>query len=165
MSGMSDEEIDQTPQLGHLPEEAGIFVNYRFTTRDLTETEDFRLLRAVIARIEELNEDQTTSFLFLLAGKVVIFFYEGKTLDVSATADYGVGVVELWTSVRGNDWYVKKTYKGDPDDLLEYLKKGFVGTPTVEEGKVSEEPKTSLGKKLECRGKALFRLTTNKETL
>jgi hypothetical protein len=151
MAGMTVEETKQVPVLGELPDHAGILVAYRFTTRDLTETEDFRMLRAVVKRIESLNADPNTNFSFDFAGKVVIFAYEGKTLDVTVTADYANDEVELWTGFRGQDWYIKKTFKGSPEDILDYLKDGYVGSPQIEQGKASEEPKAALGKKTDCR--------------
>jgi hypothetical protein len=163
MAGMTQEETKQTPQFGMLPNDAGIFVGYQFKTRDLTETEDFRMLAAVIRQIERLNGDPTTEFSFNFEGKVVIFAYEGKTLSVTATADFGNEEVELWSKPNDKDWYVKKTYKGDPGDVLEYLTDGVEGSPKVEEGKASEEPKVSFGKKADCRATGTVRYAMEKE--
>jgi hypothetical protein len=151
MAGMTVEETKQNPMVGQLPDDAGILISYQFKTRDLTEVEDFRMLRAVIKRIESLNADPTTKFYFDFAGKVVIFAYEGKTVDVTVTADYSNDEVELWTGYRGQDWYIKKTFKGEPNNILDYIRDGFAGSPKIEQGKASEEAKAALGKKTDCR--------------
>jgi hypothetical protein len=146
--GLTEVERHQVPAITLLPGDTGYLFAFKFSSRDLTEEETFRLLRGVIKRGR--MADMQEKFVFTTDGKVVIFAYEGKTVDVTATADFTNDEVELWTSYHDKDWYVKKTYKGDPDDLLDYMKQGFIGEPKVEEGKASEELKALPGKQTDC---------------
>lgn len=142
--GLTDAELDQVPDVTLLPDDAGYLFSFIFKSRDLTEDEMLRGLRGVI--IQGRKKAMAEEMDFDTEDKVVIFAYEGKTVDGTATADYRNDEVELWMGSRSEDHYVRKTYRGAPDDVLAYLREGYTGSPEVTEGKSSEELR-SFGKK------------------
>ena len=144
---LTQAEKEQKPVISALPNDAGIMFGFQFH-QPLPEKGSFLLLTRVVQRIQQLNDDPATDFTFQFKGKVVIVAYEAGDTSVTVTADYANDEVELWTGYTTKDWYVKKTYTGDVDDLLGYLSKGIEGSPKVEQGRIADEFVRSPGKKV-----------------
>lgn len=148
--GITANEENQTPAIMMLPNDAGVVFDYHFPSRDLNETESFKMLNAVLERIAQINANPEIEMKMWLNDKVVIFAYEGKTQVGAATADFANDEVELWVSWPDKDWYVKTTFRGDIETIIQYLSDGVqCANPQYEEGKASEEIMKFGGKKQE----------------
>lgn len=131
--GFTDEEKTTPPQGAILPDEAGVlFIYHTLRNHDLTDRQAEFLLFVVGAVARETLPPS-------LANKMIIVGFPGKTSDLILTADFENNELEVWRGSNTADHYVKKTYKGDVNQILSYLKDGVDGSPVVEEGKRSEE--------------------------
>lgn len=136
MSTIPEAELNQDPQFGELPDNAGWLFAMKFT-RPLTEQQASILLGSGIM-VVRLNNRKTD-------GKVVIFAYISTEKSVSVAADYGKNEIEFWET-DDRETYTKRTYEGDPDTVLQYLAEGIsCGNPKVETGRIEDEGKPHLG--------------------
>lgn len=138
LSNIPDAEIMQDPAFMNLPDDAGFFFGYQFS-HELNDAQVALLLSAIIDIARDKKIDLST--------RVVIFGYESPEKSASMTADYVAHEVEYWETPNGED-YVKRTFSGDVDSILGYLRTGVAGNPKVESGKITDEVVKSRGKRV-----------------
>jgi hypothetical protein len=137
-SGVPMDELNQEPQIAEIPDHGGWMTGFHFSV-DLTEQQEAYLLGGIIG-VFRMSGGKTD-------GSVMIFLYDGKTQSASVTADFATNIVEFWSTVD-RETYTKRTYEGDPDKVLAYLSDGTCGNPKIETGRIADEVKVILSKKV-----------------